>query len=327
MGAIAMGVLAHGVGEAAAGLGGLPPFGPTTALTVWRLDVAAAVGLLVCASLYTWGVERLRRRGRAWSPWRSASFLTGIATLALATQSSMGAYDDSLFSVHVAQHLVLSMVGPFFLALGAPVTLALQASTRSTQTRLLGVLHSRPVTMLTHPAVAFTVFALTLYGLYFTPLYALSLRNDVVHSAVHLHFAVAGSLFFWVVVGLDPVGSRLPYGARLVMVLATVPVHAFLGIALMTGTHPLAADWYAQIRQWGVSPLTDQRTGGALMWGFGDLLSLAAGAVVVRQWTAHEDRATERQRRRSSRSGTHAPVGPPAMATRATGSVSGGALG
>ena len=319
-----MGVLAHGIQEAAAGLDDLPPFGPATAFTVWRLDAAAAVGLLVSAGLYAWGVRRLRRRGRAWSRWRSVSFFTGIAALAVATQSSLGAYDDALFSVHVTQHLVLSMVGPFFLALGAPVTLALQASERPAQTRLLRVLHSRPVTLLTHPAVAFSVFALTLFGLYFTPLYALSLRNDVVHSAVHLHFVVAGSLFFWVVVGLDPIGNRLPYGARLVMVLAAVPVHAFLGVALMTGAHPLASDWYAQVRDWGVSPLTDQRTGGAIMWGFGDLLSLAAGAVVLSQWTAHEDRAARRERRSFSLRGSGAPSVSPTPAIRTSEPVSGG---
>lgn len=293
-------VLAHGV-AAGGGGDGLPPFDLVTAFTQWKLDEAALVGIVASAGVYGWALARLRAKGRHWSPWRTASFFTGLATLAVSTQSSLGAYDDSLFSVHVTQHLLLSVVGPFFLALSAPVTLVLQAADRPLKVRLLRVLHSRPVRVVTHPAVAFTVFAFTLYGLYFTPLYALSLRNDVLHSAIHLHFVLAGSLFFWVVIGLDPVGERLPFGARLVLILATVPVHGFLGIALMTGTHPIAADWYQQVRSWGASPLSDQQTGGAIMWAMGDLISMAAGGIVLAQWMAYEDRKAYRAERSAER--------------------------
>src|SRR5262249_28302676 len=149
----------------------------------------------------------------------------GVASLLVATQSFIGVHDASMFSVHVVQHVLLGMVGPFFLALGAPVTLALQASHRPTQVNLLRVIRSAPARFLTHPVVAFALFSGTLFLLYFSPLYELSLRNGVVHGWVHVHFVVVGSLFFWVTIGLDPVANRVPYGLRLLIVLATVPFH------------------------------------------------------------------------------------------------------
>ena len=157
----------------------------------------------------------------------------------------MAAYDTTLFSAHVGQHVLIGVVAPFFMALGAPITLALQASSRATQVRLLGLLHSRPVKALTHPVVAFALFGLTLFVLYFSPLYELSLRNDFVHELVHVHFLLVGSIFFWAVIGLDPIAWRIPYSFRLLLVLLTVPFHAFLGLALYSSNTPLAADFYA----------------------------------------------------------------------------------
>lgn len=284
----------------------LPPFGAGPALAHWALDPGAAVGIALSGAAYGWGVLRLRDRGRRWPIGRSVAFGSGLLCLVVATQSGLAAYDTVLFSVHVVQHLILGVAGPFLLALGAPITLALQASSRNTQVGLLSLVRSLPVRALTHPAVAFTVFSLTLFLLYFSPLYELSLRNDLVHSAVHVHFVLAGSLFFWAVVGLDPVAHRMPFGARLVVVLLTVPFHAFLGIALLSGSTPLAGDWYAAARTWGATPLSDQRTGGAIMWAAGDVIGLVAAAVVLLQWMAHEDRANRRVERAEARATTAA---------------------
>jgi putative membrane protein len=290
----------------------LAPFGAGPLLTDWGLDPGPAIGVALTGGTYVWGVVRLRHRGRRWSPWRSTAFGCGLLAVVVATQSALGAYDTALFSVHVVQHLLLGVAAPFLMAFGAPFTLALQAVDRTTQVGLLWLIRSAPVRALTHPLVGFTVFALTLFALYFTPIYELSLRNDWVHGAVHLHFLFAGSLFFWAVIGLDPVANRMPYGARLIIVLLTVPFHAFLGIALLSGDVPLASDWYASARDWGVSPLTDQRTGAAIMWGLGDVIGLVAGTVVLAQWMAHEDRANRRARRAEQRRRPDASASPPA---------------
>jgi cytochrome c oxidase assembly factor CtaG len=276
--------------------GGLPPLSWWSTVTESAVAPLPALLVVVAGTAYLIGVRRLARRGRHWSPARSAAFACGIAALAVATQSGLAAYDAVLFSAHVAQHVLIGVVAPFFLALGAPVTLALQASSRPVQVGLLRVLRSAPVRAVTHPIVATALFGLTLFALYFSPMYELSLRNSVAHELVHLHFFVAGSVFFWAVIGLDPIAWRIPYGYRLALVLLTVPFHAFLGLALMSGDQPVAADHYAHVdRPTEVSVMGDQRTGAGVMWGIGDVIGVVAGGVVVLQWMRHEDRATRRR--------------------------------
>ncbi len=253
--------------------------------TAWSFAPAPALLVASTGALYFIGVQRLRERGRTWSVARSACFAAGLAVLVVATQSFVAA-DDTRFDAHVLQHVLLGMAGPFLLALGAPVTLALQASSRATQTRLLRFLHSGPVKVLSHPLVVGFLFGFTLFALYFTPLYGLSVRNAFVHEVVHAHFFVVGSLFFWITVGLDPVAWRIPYGARLALILLTVPLHAFLGLALLSTTHPLDGQAVGSI----AAVVDLQHRGAAIMWVLGDLVGLAAGGVLLAQWMRHEER-------------------------------------
>jgi cytochrome c oxidase assembly factor CtaG len=265
------------------------------------VDPLSLVLVMSAATLYLAGRRRLHRRGRRWSVARTTSFAAGLAALALATQGPLAEADTTSFTAHVAQHVLLGIVGPFLLALGAPVTLALQASHRPTQVNLLRLLNSRPARVLTHPAVALALFSGTLFALYFSPVYELSLRHALVHAAVHAHFVVVGSLLFWVTIGLDPVAHRLPYGARLVLVLLTVPFHAFLGVALLNAPQPVARDWYRGAEAQALRPATDaelladQRRGASVMWAIGDVVGLAAGAVIGVQWMRHEERKAARR--------------------------------
>ena len=231
-------------------------------LSRWSLAPAPALLVALAGAGYFIGVQRLRARGRDWSIARSGAFTAGLVVA--------------------------------LLALGAPVTLALQATSRSTQTRLLHVLHSPPVRLVSHPVVAGSLFAFTLFALYFSPLYSLSVHTAWVHEAVHAHFFLVGCLFFWVTVGLDPVAWRIPYGARLALVLVTVPLHAFLGLALLSTTTPL--DPHASLTATLTSGalVAAQHRGAAIMWVVGDLIGLAAGGVVLVQWMHHEERRGER---------------------------------
>jgi putative copper resistance protein D len=248
------------------------------------LPVAMVAGLVTG---YLLGVRRLARRGRRWPRARTAAFLAGCGVVAVALVSGVAEYDQSTFSVHVVQHLLLGMLGPLLLALGAPVTLALQAGSRTTKTRLLRILHSPPVMAVTNPFVAWLLFSGSLFVLYFTGLYSASQRNFLVHDLVHTHFLVVGMLFFWPVVGLDPSVWRLHHGARLLYVMLALPVHAFLGIALLSGQTPL----------FEAHTLADQHAGGGILWAVGDLLTLATVAVVLTQWMSHEERESAREDR------------------------------
>jgi putative copper resistance protein D len=267
-------------------------------LTDWSLDIAFPV-VIAGAAAYIAGLRRLQARGRAWPTSRTVAFLSGLAVILIATESGLAEYDRVLFSLHVVQHLLLGMVAPLLIVLGAPVTLALQAGSRPTQQRILRVLHSAPARVLTHPLTVWVLFGSTLVVLYFTPLYELSLRNEWVHAAVHTHFVVVGSLFLAHVVGLDPIPGALGYGARLLYVAVLLPFHTFIGVALLTTTTVIAAGWYDHVqRSWGASPLSDQRTGAGLLWVSGELFGVLAIGLVVRQWMAAEERAAARHDRR-----------------------------
>jgi putative copper resistance protein D len=266
--------------------------------TDWSLELTL-VGVIGAAALYLAGTRRLEARGRTWPTGRSIVFFGGLLVIVLATQSGLAAYDRTLFSMHVVQHVLLGLLAPVLLALGRPVTLALQASDRRGQVRLLRILHSAPVRVLAHPLTAWLLFAGTLVALYFTSLYETSLRNGTVHAAVHLHFVLVGFLFVAFVVGLDPIPGAMGFAARLLFVVVLIPFHAFLGIALLGTNRVLAADWYDDVqRTWGASPLDDQRTGAGVMWMAGELFGVLAIVLVARQWMRAEERKAARLDRR-----------------------------
>ena len=137
----------------------------------------------------------------------------------------------------MVQHMVLSMVAPIFLALGAPVTLALRTLPARPRRRLLAVLHSRVAEVLTFPLVAFGLFVVTPFALYFTGLYrADAASTRWLHELVHAHFIIVGCLFFWPLLGLDPLPGRWPYPARALLMFLSVPFHTVLGLTIMQST-------------------------------------------------------------------------------------------
>jgi cytochrome c oxidase assembly factor CtaG len=312
-------VLGAGAAEAGPGPGAVVPVPtPGRVLLAWSFNPLLTVGLLALVVLYLQGRRRLVAGGVVWPARRTAYFLSGVGALALALLSPVEAYDTVLFSVHVAQHMLLTMVAAPLLVLGAPITLALRVSRGTTRRRLVRVLHSPPVRVVGHPLVAWVLFTMTLYGLYFSPLFDLTLRRPLVHDLVHLHFLAAGLLFWWPVVGLDPSRWRLPHIARLLFVFLMVPFHAFLGVAILNSGRVLAPTLESFQRSWGPNPLADQHLGGAILWGAGDLIALGAVLGILISWASYDEKvvavredrrlARERAAGRPSRPVTRPPV-------------------
>ena len=173
------------------------------------------------AGLYLWGVVRLHRRGDHWPVGRTLSFVgVGMGSATLATVSGLAVYDDTLLSVHMVQHMVLAMVVPLAMALGAPITLALRTLPRRPRRWLLAVLHSRVAKVLTFPPLTFTLFVLTPWALYFSGWYPATLHSDYLHEMTHFHMVLIGCLFFWPLMGIDPIPGRISYPARMLLVVA-----------------------------------------------------------------------------------------------------------
>jgi putative membrane protein len=286
---------------------GPPPLLGSRYLSSWQVEPVVLVGLVVAAGLYLWASSRLRRRGDSWPVGRDIAFVGGgLGTIALATLWWPGVYDDTLFWAHMAQHMLLSMLAPIFLALGAPITLALRTLPAGGRRRLSTVLRSLPAKILINPLVGFALLFGTPFVLYFTGLYGVTLRNDVLHELLHVHFIVAGCIFFWPLVGIDPVPGRLTHPLRMLLLFVTLPAHAWLGITIMSDNDVIAGSYYrALARPWGPSLLHDQTIGGGLLWATGDLVGVIVLAALFVQWSRADareavrvDRTLDRARQR-----------------------------
>ncbi|HEY9473312.1 MAG TPA: cytochrome c oxidase assembly protein [Mycobacteriales bacterium] len=282
--------------------GSLPRFTPVRLFTETEMDPFLVTGLVVAAGLYLWGVRTLIARGDRWNTWRTVSWLTGgLGTIAFATMSGLGAYDNTLLSVHMVQHMVLSMVSPVFLALGAPITLALRTLQPPGRRVLLGVVHSRVAKVLAFPAVGLAWFVSTPFALYYSGLYSASLQHDWLHELLHIHFVLVGCLFFWPLLGLDPIPGRVGHPLRLLVLFASLPFHAILGLTIMGGHDLIGGDYYPGLGLGWSDPFSDQKVAGGLLWASGDIIGLLMLSAVFVQWVAASEREAAREDRRLDR--------------------------
>jgi cytochrome c oxidase assembly factor CtaG len=258
----------------------------------WQLDVASLVLVALTGGAYALGVRRLGVRGRRWPPARTAAMAGALTVAIVATQSGIARHEDARMWVHMVQHVLLGMVVPLLLVLSAPLTLALQSARPGTRHALRTALRNPVAHVLTHPVVAWALFGGGLVAIYLTPLLDVSVSNDAVHLLVHAHVIASGTLFLAVLIGIDPLPRRPPFGARLLVLLVAVPFHAVIGLALLSAGSPIAPDAYPL--------LSDQRTAAGLFWGTGELFTLAVAAIILRQWWVGEQRAAAREDRRAT---------------------------
>ncbi|WP_433325822.1 cytochrome c oxidase assembly protein [Spirillospora sp. CA-294931] len=300
-----------------------PALTPARLATLWQFDLFFATVVVALGALYLGGVVRLRRRGDSWPLGRTVSWCVGLLTIVIATQSGIAKYAPVLFSVHMVEHMVLNMLAPIFLVVGAPVTLALRAfkpakirGDRGPREWLTAALHSRFTAFVAHPAVATVIFVASTFVLYFTPLFEKAMRNHLGHIAMTAHFLLAGSLFFWVLLGVDPAPKKLPYPGRVLLLFVTMPFHAFFGIALMNLGEPLARAWYQAVDpSWGTSTLKDQHTGGAIAWGFGEIPTFIVLTFLAFQWFFADQRQAKRDDRKADRAAAGGGGGEDELAT------------
>lgn len=291
-------------------LGGPLPPAPTTLRLLWGWS-PNGVGLTVvglCAALYISGVLTMRRRGDAWPVGRTISWFVGLVIVGWATFGGLGVYSHVLFSAHMVSHMMLSMVAPIFLILGAPVTLALrtlpgprQPGEIAPRQLLLSFLHSPFSKFVTHPLVGPVLFIGSLYGLYFTPIFNALMHSHLGHSAMEIHFLAVGSLYYYVLVGIDPSPRKLQPLLRFGMLLVTIPFHAFFSIAVMSSNTVFAGEYWRFLhRPFRTDLLADQYLGGGIAWAMGEVpLLLVMGAIFV-QWFKSDTRESRRYDRSES---------------------------
>ncbi|MEU3690754.1 cytochrome c oxidase assembly protein [Streptomyces narbonensis] len=286
----------------------LPPFTLARGLE-FSPDLFFLIGCLAGLGLYGWGVARLRRRGDAWPVSRTVFFTVGVLTVALVMCTKLNDYGMVMFSVHMVQHMVISMLSPILLLLGAPVTLALRAlpvaDRGSTGPRelLLKVLHSRYMKVITHPGFTIPMFIASLYALYFTPLFDFLMGSKPGHIGMMVHFLMVGVVFFWPIMGVDPGPHRPGYVMRMLELFAGMPFHAFFGIALMMASEPMVGTYQSPPASLGIDALTDQNAAGGIAWAFSEIPSVLVLIALVYQWYHSEQRQAVRMDRAADRNG------------------------
>jgi cytochrome c oxidase assembly factor CtaG/putative copper export protein len=286
--------------------------GPPTAARVlfdWRFDLIFGSAALILAALYVAATLRLRRRGDSWPPGRTLSWLLGCLVLLLATSSGVGRYMPAMFSMHMAAHMLLSMLTPILLVLGAPVTLALRALPAAGRDEppglrewLLAALHSRVSRVLTQPVVATVLFITGFYGLYLGGIFDAAAGSHAGHLLMNVHFLLSGYLFYWVVIGVDPTPRPISSLAKVGVVFASLPLHAFFGVVLMSMRNVLGGSFYRSLQlDWHTDLLGDQRLGGAIAWAAGEVPLVIVMIALLIQWSRSDRRAARRFDRAADR--------------------------
>ncbi|QRP48195.1 cytochrome c oxidase assembly protein [Amycolatopsis sp. FDAARGOS 1241] len=280
-------------------------------LSDWRFDLVYGTLAIVLAGLYLAGVRRLRKRGDTWPTGRLVAWLAGCLVILLATSSGIGRYSPAMFSVHMGNHMLLSMVAPVLLVLGGPVTLALRAlppagrdAPPGPREWLLAAVHSPVSRFLTHPVVALLLFVGSFYALYFSGLFDAALNYHWAHLAMNAHFLLAGYVFYWPVIGVDPAPRKIPAVGRLGMMFAAMPFHAFFGVILMNMQTVIGQEFYTSLRlPWVGNLLTDQRLGGGIAWASGEVPVLLVLIALLVQWARADEREAKRKDRREENTG------------------------
>ena len=254
----------------------------------WSLHPSVLIGTGLLGALYVWGIGPLRRR-KGWGPpvpaWRIACFMAGLLVLIGSLNGPIHDLSDYyLFSVHMVQHLLLTLVFPPLLIWGTPGWL-LRPLLRPPAVRVVA-------RVVTRPLVAAAVFTLTLAVWHLTPCYELMMREHGVHIVTHLLFMVTATLMWWPVMSPLPELPRLPYGlGMLYLFLVGIPMQVVA--ALITTSDQVLYPWYSVApRTWGLSPLDDQKLGGLLMWVPGNIYMFLGIGVLFFLW-ARESEAGE----------------------------------
>lgn len=264
---------------------------------------ALMIGILVMmVALYVKGVMILTKRGDKWPVGRTISFALGISVIDFATSGGLGVYAQFSFSYHMLAHMLLAMVAPIGLVLGAPMTLALRtlpqgrtSTERGVRGSLLAALHSKVGVFSTNPVVALLIFDGSLFALYFTDLFAGLMQSHVGHLVMNLHFLAAGFLFFFVVIGVDPNPRKIPYLVQIVVLFAAMSIHAFFSIALMSMTTLIDKGYFASLQTpWLTDLLADQKLGASIGWAMGEIPILMALVATFINWRREDTREARR---------------------------------
>ncbi|XVX20741.1 cytochrome c oxidase assembly protein [Actinomycetota bacterium] len=287
-----------------------PPLSMDTYFTMWRWDWLWLLVGLACIGLYWYGYRRLRRRGDSWPLRRPIMWTLGWAVIIYSMCGAPGIYARVLFSQHMLMHMFIAMLAPILLVPAAPITLALRTiparrdKTWGVREMILKIVHSHYLRFFANPVMAAGFFFVSMAVFYYSPLFELALRTHTGHILMMVHFLMAGYIFVWVLIGIDPGPPKWSPLMRLVILFATISFHAFFGVAMTGGDTVLAKGFFEAIHQpWMEPMLDDQHKAGAIAWGISEAPTLLLAMLVGLAWMREDRQETTRKDRQADRDG------------------------
>lgn len=255
----------------------------------WRAEPGVLVTAAVLGGSYGAAVRATWRAGRSWPAGRIACFGAGIVIVLVVGCSFLGVYGTTLFWVRAVQNILLLMVVPIFLALGAPIRLATDLLSPGTRLPLAALLHGRAARLATFPLIVTVLLVVPLLVLYLSPLYELTLRSSLAAGVSGSVLVAAGFVYFWTRFRIDPTPRTDPYGITIWITVVEMIGDAVLGVVLWLGPLVAAGFYAALARDWGPDLRTDQVIGAGVLWIGGDVVGLPFIGIVLGLMT-REDR-------------------------------------
>ena len=249
------------------------------AVNEFTVHVSTVIGLVGLGALYLWRARHAPAdlAGRSPTTSQRAMFFTALAIIFLSLNGWLHDLSDSfLFSAHMVQHLVLTLVAPPLLVMGTPGWMLRPAL------RWPGV--SPVARFVTKAPVAFVIFNLIIIVWHLPPMYEFALEHHPIHIVQHLCFMVAATLMWWPVLSPMPELPRLSYPLQMLyLFLMTIPM-SIVAVCIAYSDHALYPFYAAAPRIWGITPMQDQTIGALIMWIPGGLFFFTVISVIFFRW-------------------------------------------
>ncbi len=269
----------------------------------WNFSSIPAVLFLLLAGAYAAGTIRLALRSdtdrKFWSS--AVAGLIGFVLLAIALAGPLDYYSADMFTMHMAQHIVIAIFAAPLLLIARPMSAYIWSLPRPLRigagTALTGSgTIVRVLRVLTRPTIALPLFIGTLYAWHIPSAYNGSLENEWMHLLMHFTMFTAAIFFWWPIVGPPPIRTQLNYPQRIVYLLLAVTPTALMAAFITLSKGVIYTFYLDSPGHFGWNPVEDQSTGGLLMWIPGNLVYLATMTILFFRWFNEEERKSRPRR-------------------------------
>jgi putative membrane protein len=264
-------------------------------LTPWEFSPTVLSVCVGSAVLYLRGLRRAGGEGASSGFWRSTAFLIGLASMYAFLQTRLDYLSQHMFWVHRLQHLVLHHVGPFLVALSAPLETLGRGTPHWLRHRVFVPISHNPLALgayrlVQNPVVAPLLFTGLIVFWLIPSIHFRAMLSVARYDAMNWSMAIDGLLFWWLIVGPEKQANLRPlgYGARILMLWAIMLPQIAIGAHIALSDSILYTIYSVCGRAWPIAPMTDQNIGGLITWIPAAMMSVVAALVLLRRWQ-HDD--------------------------------------